>query len=338
MTPTMISAPPETMTNSFSTSDMMGGAFGLEQPRFDNFPHPEGTCCAWVSSGRAALACLLDNMPRPRRVLVPRLICDTILEPLRRAQLPLIRYSCTEQLEAIAPDDADTGDLLLLVNYFGLTGDSVRAAALRHPGPVVVDATTSLYTPPLPGIPAFYSPRKFGGLCDGGIATAPFPLRSPKEADSSSTRALALLERTERGAAATTASSEAAERSLSAAPRRMSPLTRTLIQGIDWVEAARRRLENYAILHAALAPINRLHLPCTPSQAPMCYPLVCGIPGLRDELIDAGIVLPLYWPEVIEATSASDTENRLARSLLPLPLDQRYNAADMQRLLRLIQG
>ena len=70
----------------------------------------------------------------------------------------------------------------------------------------------------------------------------------------------------------------------------------------------------------------------------MCYPLVSGIPGLRDALIDAGIALPLYWPEVIETTEASDTENRLARTLLPLPLDQRYGKRDMERLLTQILG
>jgi hypothetical protein len=118
----------------------------------------------------------------------------------------------------------------------------------------------------------------------------------------------------------------------------MSPLTHRLLQSIDWQSSADKRIQNYATLHAALAPINRLPLPAQPAFAPMCYPLVCGIPGLRDELIDAGVALPLYWPEVIQNTEANETENILARTLLPIPLDQRYSTADMQHIVRLILG
>ena len=70
----------------------------------------------------------------------------------------------------------------------------------------------------------------------------------------------------------------------------------------------------------------------------MCYQLVSGIPELRDALIDQGVRLPLYWPEVIETTNALQTENRLARTLLPLPLDQRYGEDDMRKLIRMILG
>ena len=318
--------------------DMMGGAFAPELPAFNNFPYRESVGCAMLSSGRAALECILRNMPRPRRVLVPRYVCDTVLEPIARLDLPIERYPISEQLVPCPPADTDSSDLLLLVNYFGLTEEAVQAAALRHPGPVVVDATTALYSPPLPGVPTFYSPRKFGGLCDGGIACAPFSLQLPEQQDYSATRTLGMLQRAENGATAAAPSIAAAEDSLSSPARRMSPLTRRLITSIDWAAAAQRRLENYHILHAALGPINRLNLPDTPSAAPMCYPLVSGIPGLRDELIDAGIALPLYWPEVIAATTPEQPENLLARTLLPLPLDQRYSTADMQRLIQLILG
>ena len=56
----------------------------------------------------------------------------------------------------------------------------------------------------------------------------------------------------------------------------------------------------------------------------------------RDALIDAGVRLPLFWPEVIETTDAATTENRLARTLLPLPIDQRYTERDMEQLVKWI--
>ena len=318
--------------------DMMGGFFGLELPEYGNFPYPEGPHCAWLSSGRAAFEWLLRHLPRPERLWMPRFICDTVLHAAERLNIPVSRYACTAQLRPVLPE-VSPNDLVLLVNYFGLTGEAVEQAAAQLPGRCIVDATTALYCPPLPGIPTFYSPRKFCGVADGGVAHAPFPLNDlPHDTAVSSDTSLHLLERLEFGAEEALAASEQAEEALTAPPYRMSHLTRRLLRSIDFAAAATRRLQNYTTLHQALAHLNRLQLPDSPAYAPMCYPLVSGIPGLRDALIDAGIALPLFWPEVIEATDAEDTENQLARQLLPLPLDQRYTSEDMQRLNSLILG
>lgn len=316
----------------------MGGFFGLELPDFNSFPYPESPNCAYVSSGRAAFECILANMPKPDCLWMPRFLCDTMLQAPARLGITVRRYECTEQLTPILPD-AGEQDIVLLVNYFGLTHKKVADAALKLPARCIVDATTALYSPPLPDVPTIYSPRKFAGVADGGVAHTPFPLaKLPATPSTSAATSHYLLERLESGATASMTSCEAAEAALSSPPRRMSPLTRRLLRSIDFVHAARQRLENYTTLHQALGSINHLNLPDTPEHAPMCYPFVSGIPGLRDSLIDAGIALPLYWPEVIEATDAADSANRLARRTLPLPLDQRYTKGDMERLLRLILG
>lgn len=322
--------------------DMMGGSFGYEppQPGADHpLPWAEGEHCALVSSGRAGLELLLTNLPqRPRRVLVPRFACDTLLQAVRRVGLPVQRYGCDAQLRPLLPPDAGAEDALVLISYFGLTGEAAEHAAAQHPGPVLTDAATALYEPLPPhadGI--FYSFRKFAPVADGGAALARFPLTQlPQETDDSRPRLAALHARAELGAPASAAAVEAAEQTLNAPAKRLSPQTRAMLRSFDFTAAAARRLANYRLLHAALAPLNRLELPPEPPCAPLCYPLVSGIPDLRDSLIDAGVALPLYWPEVIAATAAEETENRLARTLLPLPLDHRYGASDMEHLLRLI--
>ncbi len=323
--------------------DMMGGFFGYEAPQPDagTFPLSEGESCAFTNSGRAALDVLLTNLPqRPRSIWVPRFVCDTILQAPQRLGLPVFRYTCDEQLRPLLPEGLGAHDALVLVNYFGVTGQQVADAAVRHAGPVLVDATTALFASLPPGADGiFYSFRKFLPVADGGSALARYPLHTlPDETDDSRERMRFLHLRAEQGAIAAAAAAQAAEDSLSSPAKRLSPQTRALLGGLDIARAGERRCANYRVLHAALAPLNRLELPATPPSAPMCYPFVSAIPGLRDSLIDAGIALPLYWPEVIEATKAHEQENRLARTLLPLPLDQRYNEADMERLLRLILG
>lgn len=318
--------------------DMIGGFFGLELPEYGNFPYAETPYCAYVNSGRAAFECLLRNMPRPDCIWIPRFICNTILEAPARLRIPIRHYDCTEQLVPLLPK-VQNNEIVLLVNYFGLTEGLVSEAAMHLQGRCIVDATTALYTPPLPGVPTFYSPRKFCGVADGGIACAPFPLNKlPEQQHRSSATSLHLLKRLEDGAEGALEDSIAAESSLSGPPLRMSRLTRRLLRSIDFSTAAARRLEHYTTLHHALAEVNHLQLPEQPTRAPMCYPLISGIPDLRDSLIDAGIALPLYWPEVIETSDATAEANRLARRLLPLPLDQRYTKTDMLRLISLILG
>ncbi len=320
----------------------MGGFFGLELAPGRGLPHPEGECCAFVSSGRAAFECLLRGHPAPlARVFVPRFTCDTVLEPLARLGLTALRYPCTEQLEPLLPSTFSPGDAVLLTDYFGLTAATVAhtTAQLQAQGvPVFVDATTAFFAQPLPGVPTFYSPRKFMGVADGGIARAPYAIPLPCEQDDSFARSRVLLERAAQGALAALPASEAAEADLHTAPRRMSALTRLLLQHMEYPAMAERRLQNYRQLHAALAELNHLRLPAKPPSAPCYYPFVTAIPGLRDALIDDGVALPLFWPEVLDACEPPSAESRLTRRLLPLPLDHRYNAHDMEHLLRLILG
>lgn len=304
--------------------DMIGGGFGVELPQVNNFHLSEGECCAYLNSGRAALECILVSMPqRPARAFVPRFTCNTILQPFEHLDIPVIRYELSGDLCTATPQlpvRAGREDLLLLTDYFGMS-DSAHLAALAraHPGPCVVDAATALYAPPMPDVPCFYSLRKFAGVPDGGVAVAPYPLKLPAEVDISSTRAVALWERTELGAEASLPAFDALERDLIGPPKRMSRLTRILIGSIDWQSGAERRLRNYRILHEQYASVNRFSLPDTPPVAPYCYPLLSGIPGLRDELIDAHIALPFFWPEVIQATDAHMLSNYWARALLPIP-------------------
>lgn len=121
---------------------------------------------------------------------------------------------------------------------------------------------------------------------------------------------------------------DVAEKDLNGEPKAMSRLTRRLLAAYDFAEIERRRLENYAALHRLLGSINRLELPAEAPSAPMCYPLVSGIPDLHDSLLDEGIALPLFWPEVVKATRADSVENRLARTLLP----SRWTSATPRRI------
>ena len=57
--------------------------------------------------------------------------------------------------------------------------------------------------------------------------------------------------------------------------------------------------------------------------------------NLRKELISKKIYVATYWPNVLEWCN-DYIENDLVLNTIPLPIDQRYNIVDMQRIVQII--
>ncbi len=284
----------------------------------------ENEHCQRFISGRAALGALLDNTKPFRRAFIPLFTCDTVLEAFHLRNIPIVRYRVKEDLSPVIPDDITEQDLLLLTNYFGLTGAVVNKHAEIHKGPIIVDAATALYYTPPEGISCFYSPRKFCQTPTGGIAVSAVSMTKLQPQATSSIPGATCLSRQMQ--------IFRMERFLHHREERLCHSDSSQLNSFPWLEDSKTRIFQYELLHRRLKHINRLSLPNRPPSAPLCYPLLSGIPYLRDDLADAGVRLPLYWPEVIRKTNADDTENYLARNLLPLPLGIQYKMADIQRI------
>lgn len=319
----------------------IGGFFGLELPEYGNFPqwHP-GRSVA-VNSGRRALEYILRRLGDVRCVHAPLYTCRTALEPMDRLRIPVVFYRIDERLEMEDPPELKEGECLLYTNYFGVKEKYVDLLASRYGGRLIVDNALALYSRPRPGTACLYSPRKFSGLPDGGIAVmdAGAPLPEPEEWDESLPDAAFLLECLEHGEEKASAACERSERRLGNAPlRRMSRLTERLMRGIDYEQARLRRLDNFLFLHERLGPLNRLSVEPDSLSAPFCYPFWTAFPELRNVLIDERILVPLLWPEVLEQAPAGSLERKLALHLLPLPVDQRCGPQDMERLARTVEA
>ena len=113
----------------------------------------------------------------------------------------------------------------------------------------------------------------------------------------------------------------------------MSPLTRNLLRAVNYDEVRQTRNRNYRFLEAALGKYNslKLHKP----DGPYAYPFYCqnGM-AVKKALAAEKIYIPTLWPNVLEL--AGTLEQDYAQNILPLPCDQRYNEADMQRMIDLL--
>lgn len=327
----------------------IGGYFGLELPAAHAFPHDEGVL---MSSGAAALRLLLRTLaPGGCRVWLPRYTCHTVGEAVRAEGCEPCPYNINERLEIDGELPAAGGDLIIANNYFGLKDDYIRRLARRYGSRLIADNAQALFADVPYGISAIYSPRKWVGVPDGGIAVvrdiareriaiAQERIPAPHRRSVSWDLCQALLMRHDLGAEAGYEAFQQAEARIAArGPERMSRLTERLLRTIDYDGISRRRLANFRFLHSRLAATNGLDLTLTGRGAcPMVYPYLTGDESLRERLIYNKVFVARYWPDVLASCPATSLEHKLASRLIALPIDQRYGEAQMHRVAEIING
>lgn len=314
--------------------DAIGGYFELETRLGPGF-HPHAVP---LNSGRSGLEYILRSKARIARLHLPYYTCSVVLQPLERLGIPHAFYHVDERLRPMDLLELNEGELVIGTNYFGISGAALRDMAARFGNRLLVDNAQAFYDPPIESIDTFYSPRKFFGVPDGGYAycVADTALELPQ--DSSWRRMQHLLQRVDEGAESAYAEFCTNDAALDTSPLMgMSRLTRRILAGVDYPAAAQARRANYTALHRALGNSNRLHADLPADAVPMVYPYwVENGAQLRQRLIANRVFVATYWPNVLEWSAPGTLEHELATNLLALPIDQRYGAGEMQRILSII--
>jgi hypothetical protein len=320
------------------SSSAIGGYFELELPESTGELYPTALK---YQSGRAAFASLLQHV-RPARIWMPWYNCETMLEAAQSAGAAVQRYGINSDLRPEHLDGFGADDCLLYVNYFGVCDRQVSAVLRDVPRErVIIDHAQAFYDPPRDCLGTLYSPRKFFGIPDGGYLLTRLPVQPPPERDTQSFERLqALLLRLAEGPEAGYAEIQKARSSLRGQPpRKMSALTEAMLCRIDYGGALLRRNENFLTLHRALSARNRFPLTEDIPTGPMCYPFLDDAPQLHEWLIEHRVFVGRYWPGVRGPLNRDDDwEHRLSQQCVPLPCDQRYGRADMERIIGLVDA
>ena len=293
----------------------IGGYFELD-PGGGNMSLPNGVL---LNSGRNALRHIVRQL-KIKSIWVPDYTCPVVWDALKAEKCELRFYSLG--LDMLPAEKMQRNDFVLYTNYFGCCGKNVEMLAAEYPN-LIVDCAQAYHAQPK-GRASFYSPRKFFGVADGGIA---FGVEAAAyEQDDSSARQQHLIVRKEKGASTGYPLFKAAEESLVDAPiRTMSETTTAELQKFDAAVAIQRRCENFAFLRERLQTSFSFALAA--DDVPMVYPYVTDVMTLRSRLIEQKIYVAKYWPGVSSAASAC------AERIIPLPIDQRYGVEDMQRMV-----
>lgn len=318
----------------------IGGYFSLQ---LDNtkqgFLHSE---LYLVNSGRNAFELILSSIEKVKKVWIPYYTCEVVLEPLQKLEIPYSFYSIDRDLEISDEIVLGTDEYLLYTNYFGIKTAYAQSLEKRYGERLIIDNSQAFYAEPPISSYAFYSPRKFVGLPDGGMASIPSVNvdMNAFDLDVSNDRCSHLLLRVEEKASKGYSSFKENSRKIVDQPiKRMSCITKMLLSNIDFNRTGEIRKRNFNQLHQELGNRNRLKIgELTDLDIPMVYPFWTEDCDLRKRLIENKIYVATYWPNVLEWCSEQDIEYKLAKEIIPLPIDQRYGREEMEWIIKNIKN
>ena len=316
----------------------IGGYFELELNKIDNMPNKEGVL---VNSGRNALEYILRGIGVDKigMLYVPRYTCEVIYEPIRKLGIKNVKkYEINENLEIDDFPRLREGDYVIANNYFGIKDSYIHSLIERFGEHLIVDNSQALYYPIHGETKAFYSPRKFAGVPDGGIAWPSCSIEM--NTDTSYDKCSHLLKRLDIDANAAYEDFHINSDKLKEMPlKKMSRLTESLLGNIDFDVIRDCRKRNYDILREELEHMNLLDTPeSSELSCPMVYPYRTMDKGMRSRLIANKVYVAKYWPDIENSATRKDYASIMAEQILALPIDQRYGEEDMKNIINIIKG
>lgn len=136
----------------------------------------------YFNTGRAALAFLIEQVIRPKKIYLPTFTCWSLVSAIYRRfpQLKLSFYTVQRDLTCIYPDLVREEEALLFIHYFGHENDGILPPC---EGALIEDLSHSYMSQISPrGHHVFGSYRKIMRVADGGFVCGDYnPIYEPSQ-------------------------------------------------------------------------------------------------------------------------------------------------------------
>lgn len=266
-----------------------------------------------------------------KTIYAPYYTCPVVWDAIKKENCTIKFYHIDNSF--MPTIDFPKNAFILYTNYFGICANNVKKLANKYKN-LIIDNAQAFYTPKY-GLASFNSLRKFFGVPDGAFLTCNKQLDEVLELDKTSIdRFSHLLKRIDTNAQYGYEDYKNNDELLNDEDIKiMSNLTKALTKGIDTENSKIKRLENFNFLHENLKMLNSLTIELDCDDVPMVYPLYIETEGLREKLIKNKIYIAKYW----EGINKNIPEFDLLKFLISLPIDQRYNTNDMQKIINIIR-
>ncbi len=265
-----------------------------------------------------------------KRILIPYYICSSMIALIEKAGVKVERYFINQDFMPVDVENLTDEDMLLIVNYFGMTHPDIVSYIKEIPR-VIVDNSQAFFEPPVlrAGVYNVYSCKKFIGVPDGGyLITAKADNEEVKlETDFSSEHMDFCITSVEYGTALSYASKKQNDVRIANNPRKMSVMTQKILQNADYERIKQSRRSNFEVIDKMLGQYNQFDLRSC-HFIPYYYPLFLDMP-IQDRLVKKGVYSPVLWNELFDNRYHGSIEQKYASNIAFLPLDQRYNEDDM---------
>lgn len=311
----------------------IGGFFELELPPEAGHFH-QGIR---LNSGRSCL-CLLLQKSNIKKLYLPYYICNSVIELLLQINIDYELYQIDANFEIAQLTKLGEYEKLLYVNYFGLKTAYISKLKKIYSNALILDNTQSFFELPEKNSNAFYSPRKFFGVPDGGYLYSSDAIELATAKNSVLNNCVHLIGRIENGPEKSFINYQKHEELLSKIPPTgMSNFSDRILASLNYKLIKQKREQNFLRLHESLSTYNNLNIDTSAINGPMCYPFLFESEELRQHLLANKIFVPQYWRDVFDKGLDSNShEVYFTKYLIPLPVDQRYSLVDMERIIACI--
>lgn len=325
-----------------------------------------GSDYAWLSTGRSAIRFVISSIeernPKKKKVAVlPSFTCDTVIAPFFQAGYEVYYYQVSKDLTATAGHILNTAfeydaAIVLFHRYFGFdTLDcqiDIMCERLREAGiSTIEDCTQCLYSMIPRGAADYYvgSIRKWVGTPDGGFAVcrAGKFTKKPVFSDVELERAKVSASYTKyeyiihhQGDKGRMLAMYREAEDLLDNQRTVFAISDTSAKvqaNLDKEELVRKRRNNYKLLEVSLTSKVSRVFSLKEGVVPLYFPiLVDDRASLQRCLIDNAVYAPIVWPkDEFQPIQSKETEH-LYQHMLCIPIDQRYDNDDMNRVIGVI--
>lgn len=304
----------------------------MEIGGYIEFPHFTGPLfhdeAIALNSARNCLAYIIEAK-RIKKIALPKFLCGSIQRKKKKKNVEVRFYSIGIDF---LPRNLQVNDdeWLYLVNYYGQIDNKKIVDIKSRNINLIVDNVEAFFQLPIEGIDTIYTCRKYFGVPDGGFLYTDTFIEREIDEDKSAGRMSHLLGRFEDDARSFYSAYKENESMFKNLPlRSMSKITENIMRSYDYDRIKAVREENYTRLHERLARYNKLSLDIP--EGPFMYPLfISNGDEVRKQLQKEYIYIPTLWPDVFDNCDELELEYDMAKNILPLACDQRYNVNTME--------
>lgn len=299
----------------------------MELPRGKNRCHSNAL---GLTSGRSCLNLIIQES-KLKKIYLPYYSCDSLLEPIRLNGIAYEYYRVNSLLDPILPKNLNKQEYILYINYFGIKTKRVKELIRIFGKRLIVDNVQAFFEEGYSGLWGFNSCRKFFGVPDGAFLYSPHKiLRTLRK--NTNVRCDHLLNRILGKDAIAYRQFLKQESEMNIEPRYISELSKRILNNVSFSRVRKKRRSNFEFLHSHLKPFNRFKFDYLSESVPLCYPFLPQNIIDKEIFFDQNIYIPTYWKHVTRKETYK-FENDFSSRLLPLPVDQRYDHCDLQRVV-----